>query len=132
MGGTSYRLIQPLHKSPLLTCSRSDFIDRDSGTFPLSHVILGGEVLYDLDDYIMSLKMPWEVKQIAAALRSITENAFRDRYFWIDQEDYDGFSIGDEGYEYTWSWFQEVRELSDRAADAGRHVLLQRQLGIHL
>lgn len=76
--------------------------------------------------------MPWEVKQIAAALRSITENAFRDRYFWIDQEDYDGFSIGDEGYEYTWSWFQEVRELYDRAADAGRHVLLQRQLGIHL
>jgi Domain of unknown function (DUF1877) len=82
-------------------------------------------VLYDLDDYIMSLKMPWGVKQIADALRGITENAFRDRYFCIDQEDYDG-------YEYTWSWFQEVRELYDRAADAGRPVLLQRQLGIHL
>jgi hypothetical protein len=97
-------------------------IDGDNGTFPLSHVILGGEVLYELDDYIMSLKTPWEVKQIADALRGIMEKDFRDRYFRIDQEDYE-FSVGDEDYEYTWSWFQEVRELYDRAADAGRHVL---------
>jgi Domain of unknown function (DUF1877) len=98
-------------------------IDRGKGTFPLSHVILGGEALYDLDDYIMSLKMPWEVKQISDALRGITKKAFREQYFCIDQEDYDGFSIGDEDYEYTWSWFQGVCELYERAADTGRHVL---------
>jgi hypothetical protein len=94
----------------------------DNGTFPLSHVILGGDVLYELDDYIMSLKTPWEVKRIADALRGVTEPGFREQYFRIDEVDY-GVPIGEEDYEYTWSWFQGVRDLYYRAADAGRHVL---------
>src|SRR4029077_776609 len=93
----------------------------DNGTFPLSHVILGGEVIYELDDYIMSLKTPGEVKTIADALRSISEDEFRRRYFGIDPADYP-FSLAEE-YEYTWSWFQRVRDLYYRAAEAGRYVL---------
>ena len=72
----------------------------DNGTFPLSHVILGGEVIYALDDYIMSLKTPWEVKEIASGLRGLAERAFRQHYFAIDQEDY-GFQVGEEDYQYT-------------------------------
>lgn len=94
----------------------------DNGTFPLSHVILGGEVIYELDDYIMSLKSPWEVSEIANGLRGVTDEDFRKRYFSINQEDY-GFTVGDEDYEYTRSWFQGVRDLYYRAAVAGRYVL---------
>ena len=79
-------------------------------------------MIYELDDYIMSLKTPWEVKAIADGLRAVTKQVFRQEYFSIDQDDY-GFAIGEEDYEYTWSWFQGVRELYYRAAEAGRYVL---------
>jgi hypothetical protein len=94
----------------------------DNGRFPLSHVILGGEVIYELDDYIMSLKTPVEVKEIAKALRALTEDEFRKRYFLIDPSDY-CFPVNEEDFEYTWSWFQGVRELFSRAANADRYVL---------
>lgn len=94
----------------------------DNGAFPFSHVIMGGEELYELDDYIMSLKTPWEVKQIVEGLRTTTEVDFRERYFRIDPEDY-GFSVNEEDFEYTWTWFNSMRDLYYRAADANRYVL---------
>lgn len=94
----------------------------DNGAFPLSHAIMGGEEIYELDDYIMSLKTPWEVKAIAKALRDVSEAEFKQNYLRIDPEDY-GFPIDEEGCEYTWHWFQVMRKLYYRAADADRHVL---------
>jgi hypothetical protein len=55
-------------------------------------------------------------------LRGVREEDFRRKYFSIDQEDY-GFAIGQEEFDYTWSWFQRVRDLYYRAAQAGRYVL---------
>jgi hypothetical protein len=94
----------------------------DNGAFPLSHVILGGELLYELDDYIMTLKTPWEVQEIAKALPQLSEDEFRKKYFRIDPDDY-GFRVNQENYEYAWFWFQGVRDLYDRAARANRSVL---------
>ena len=97
-------------------------IGRENGAFPLSHVILGGEILYKLDDYIMTLKTPGEVQEIAKALPRVSEDHFRQDYFRIDPDNY-GFPVNQEDYEYTWSWFQRVRDLYDRAAKANRYVL---------
>jgi hypothetical protein len=94
----------------------------DNGEFPLSHVIFGGDPLYGLDDYIMILKTPWEVKAIADALSDVSQEWFREKYFAIDPEDY-GFPVSEEDYDYTWHWFQGVRDLYTRAAESGRYVL---------
>jgi hypothetical protein len=94
----------------------------DGGTFPLSHAVLGGTLLYTGDDYIMSLKTPAQVKAIAAALDALDEAAFRQRYDRIDAKDY-GVDLSDEDFEYTWEWFQGVRELYRRAAADDRYVL---------
>lgn len=94
----------------------------DNGEFPLNHVVLGGEILYELDDYIMTLKTPEEVQEIAKALIQITEETFRKNYFEIDEDEY-GFPVDESDFEYTWSWFQGVRKLYDRAALAHRWVL---------
>jgi hypothetical protein len=48
----------------------------------------------------------------------VTEQAFQHQYFAIDREDY-GFQVSEEDYQYTWLWFQSVRDLYYRAADAG-------------
>ena len=94
----------------------------DGGDYPLSHVVLAGESLYSGGDYIISLKSPQQVRDIAAALPTITEAEFRRRYFAIDAESY-GFPLSEEDFGYTWEWFQGVRDLYSRAAIEGRLVL---------
>ena len=94
----------------------------DGGEYPFSHVVLGGELLYTEPDYIISLKTPQQVRDIAAALPAIAEAEFRRRYFAIDADSY-GFPLSDEDFGYTWEWFQGVRELYQRAAREGRFVL---------
>ena len=60
----------------------------DGGEYPLNHVVLAGELLYGETDYLMSLKAPQQVRDIAAALLAITEAEFRRRYFAIDAKSY--------------------------------------------
>jgi len=94
----------------------------DGGEYPLSHVVLAGELLYTDADYIMSLKTPRQVRDIAAALPTVTEADFRRRYFALDAKSY-GFPLTEEDFRYTWNWFQGVRDLYSRAAKEGRFVL---------
>ncbi|MBL6751130.1 MAG: YfbM family protein [Nevskia sp.] len=97
-------------------------LDWNGGTYPLNHVVLGGERLYAGDDYIVSLKTTEQVRDIAEALAGIRELAFRYRYFAIDAQSYP-VPISDEDFRYTWEWFQGVRKLYAYAAQAGRCVL---------
>ena len=94
----------------------------DGGAYPLNHVVLAGESLYDGDDYIISLKSPQQVKEIDKALETISEAEFRERYFSLDGGSYEG-DVGEEDFGYTWDWFQNVRALFKRAAAEGRCVL---------
>jgi hypothetical protein len=92
------------------------------GDYPLKHTVLAGELLYTDTDYIMSLKTPQQVRDVAAALPAITEADFRRRYFSIDAGSY-GSPLSDEDFRYTWDWFQGVRDLYAKAAKEGRFVL---------
>ena len=94
----------------------------DGGEYPLNHAVLAGKLLYTRSDYIMSLKEPHQVSDVAKALEAITKSQFRDRYNRIDEESY-GFPLSDEDFEYTWEWFEGVRELYRCAAAEGRYVL---------
>jgi hypothetical protein len=92
------------------------------GTYPLNHTVLGGKSLYGQNDFIMSLKTPPQVKDIAGALVLLTKIEFRRMYDLIDAKNYDG-ELSDEDFDYTWSWFQGVRDLYTRAAAENRYVL---------
>jgi hypothetical protein len=94
----------------------------EGGEYPLNHVVLAGELLYTDDDYIMSLKTPSQVKDIANAIRLISVEDFRTRYFNLNSDDY-GLELTDEDFEYTWEWFQNVQQLYERASADDRFVL---------
>lgn len=94
----------------------------EGGAYPLNHAVLVGERLYTGGDYIMSLKDPSQVRDISAALARMTEEEFRYKYFQIDADSY-GSSLTEDDCQYTWAWFQGVRDLFARAAKDGRHVL---------
>ena len=92
-----------------------------SSHYPLSHLILGGEHLYHAPDYLVILKTPRQVEDVANVLPKITEEAFRQRYFAIGSDYEPGLDETD--LDYTWSWFQDVREFWLRAASEKRFVL---------
>ena len=94
----------------------------DSGEYPLNHFVLGGEILYTGTDFIMTLKTPAQVRDVAAVLPGINEAWFLRRYLAIDAEDY-GCPLTEEDCEYTWEWFQGVREFWLRASTEGRYIL---------
>ena len=72
----------------------------DGGDYPLNHTVLAGELLYTDSDYIMSLKTPEQVRDIASALSGITETEFKRRYYAINTRSY-GFPLTDEDFHYT-------------------------------
>jgi hypothetical protein len=93
----------------------------NNGEYPLNHMVLGGEILYSGDDYIMSLKSTAQVRDIAKALTSLTQDEFERRYRKINPKSYPDASQQD--LEYTWGWFDGVRKLFARAAAENRYVL---------
>jgi hypothetical protein len=84
--------------------------------------ILGGRQLYDGDDYIVSFITPEQVKEVARAIADIDEAWMRARYFAIPASDY-GCPLTDDDCGYTWSLFQGVQALYQKAAAAGRAVM---------
>lgn len=93
-----------------------------NGEYPLSHAVLGGEPLYSGDDYVISLKTPAQVRDVAAALAAVTPERLRAGYDAIDPAAY-GTELSDEDFAYTWDWFGGVVEFYRRAAAAGRAVI---------
>jgi hypothetical protein len=84
--------------------------------------ILGGEQLHEGANYIVSLLSPDQVKAVSEALKPITQEWFRSRYSEIDSEEY-GLPSGDEDFEYTWEWFEGVRQFYQKAASDGRWAI---------
>jgi hypothetical protein len=97
-------------------------LEWDNGSYPLNHVIMGGEVMYPEDDYLISLKTPAQVREIAAALREVGRERLRAGYDRIDRNSY-GCPKSDEDFDYTWTWFAGVAAFYQRAAEAGSWVL---------
>jgi hypothetical protein len=92
------------------------------GPEPLRFAVIGGDPIYTERDYIMSLKTPDQVKQLAARLPKITKEEFKHRYDTMDAGKY-GCPKSDEDFEYTWHWFTGIVAFYVRAANSGRHVL---------
>ena len=103
-------------------CLSNGTLFYDEGEYPLNRTVLGGKHLYDGDDYVVSYVAPNEVKDVAAALAPITEADFRKRYDAIDPDEYDG-EHGAEDFNFTWDRFRSVRDLYQKAAEAGRSVV---------
>lgn len=103
-------------------CLTDGDIGWNNGSFPLNHAILGGEHLYDENDYIISLKDAEQVAQIAAALSQVTPQEFRRGYDRINPANYDG-EYGLEDFQFTWDEFEQLVQFYQHAAAANRPVL---------
>jgi len=97
------------------------------GTFPLSHVVLGGVQLCEDSDYLVSLVRADQVSAIADALTPIDRAWLRSRYDAFEFPDYEGVR-GDEDFEYTWGDVDGLAEFFQTAARDGRAVIFTVEL----
>ena len=97
----------------------------ENGEYPLSHVILGGEILYgseSTDDYLIVLKTAEEVIDISDALKEVTGEDFKRGYALIDIADYE-YKLGFEDMQYATGYFDEMRAFWEKAAQDNRAVI---------
>lgn len=87
----------------------------DEGEYPLNRVVLGGRQLLKKGEGAAALLDPVEVKDAAAALTALTEEAFHERYDRIDPDDYEG-EFGDDDRRHAWGMLKDIRRLFSRAA----------------
>jgi hypothetical protein len=106
-----------LHRS--LTDGRLAY---ENGSYPLNHVIMGGEILYTKGDYIITLKTPGQVKKIASEIIRIDAGVLKAGYKKIIAKDY-GSPLTEDDFEFTWSWFEDSKEFWQHAAEENRYVL---------
>lgn len=103
-------------------CLTDGYLLYENGTYPLNLCICGGQQLYRGEDYTISFVSKEQVKDVAAALNDITKIWFRERYFTIPKDDYDG-ELYENDFKYTWEWFQEVKRLYCKASIENRSVI---------
>jgi hypothetical protein len=63
-------------------------LEYDNGLYPLNHAILGGQQLYDGDDYIIAYVEPAKVGDVALALQGISDDNLRTQYWKINSKNY--------------------------------------------
>lgn len=102
-------------------CLTDGTLSGDDST-PFYWCVLNGAQMYVGDDYIVSFVDVPNVKQVSDAIASLNESEFRTRYNAIDEQDY-GMPLSDEDFEYTWSYFNALRDFYARAANSSRSVL---------
>jgi hypothetical protein len=93
-----------------------------NGRFPFTHVILGGEQLHGGGHYVLALKTPEQVAEIARMLGTLAREFIFERYDRIDPADYNR-SLSSKDRQGTWECFQDVVAFYRRAARDGRYVL---------
>lgn len=103
-------------------CLTDGTLTLDSGQYPLNKCILGGHQLHEGEQYIVSLVTAAEAHDVAEALGSLTKEWFHEKYYGVVPRDY-APEYGDEDFEYTWSYFEEMKAFYQKAASNGRAVL---------
>jgi len=103
-------------------CLTDGRLECGNGSDPLNHCILGPQQLHQGDSYIVSLVSDEKVREVAAALKDITEEWFRQQYRTIVPRDY-APDYGEHDLDYTWDRLRGVRELYTKAAQRGRAVI---------
>lgn len=97
-------------------------LPEDHGTLPLKLCVLGGKRLMDSEEnYFMRLVEPAEAAALAPALDALDEADMRARYFKHCKGAWPEY--GEEDFDYTWEYFEDVRDFYRRMAGNGRAVL---------
>ena len=107
---------------PIHRCLSDGTLAWAGGEWPLNGAVLGGEIMYLGDDYIITFLDEDEVAEVAGALDEATQPWFRSRFFALADHGYE--HLTDEAdFDYTWHWFELMRAFFRKTADEGRQLV---------
>jgi hypothetical protein len=92
------------------------------GEYPLNLCVMGGEHLYFGGDYTVTLIEPEEVRDLARALKAVTEGWMRERFFKLKAKG-TLYPITEAEFEYVWGNFQGLPKFVAIAAQKKRAVI---------
>lgn len=98
----------------------------DNGREPLRFGVLGGAVLVEGEDVIVSVKAADEVHALAAALAAWDRGRFRAAYYKIDRSEYG--DLDEDDLEYCFAYFQSLVAFYREAAAEERAVVFAADL----
>lgn len=97
-------------------------LPEDHGSYPLKLAVLGGKRLQESEDsYFIRLIEPSEVVNLVPALKAIAKDDLRTRYFRHCKGAWPEY--GEEDFEYTWEYFELLRDFFEKMAGNGRTVI---------
>lgn len=97
-------------------------LPEDHGAYPLKLCVLGGRrVTDDESRYFIRLVEAEQVTDVAAALAKIDKAALQEKYFRHCKGAWPEY--GETDFEYTWEYFEAVRDFYQRMAGKGRAVI---------
>lgn len=97
-------------------------LPEDHGTYPLKICVLGGRKLMDDEhNFFMRLIEPDQVIDAANALEKIDKEWLSEKYWTHCHGAWPEY--GEEDLEYTWAYFEDMRDYFRRMAGNGRAVL---------
>jgi len=97
-------------------------LPEDHGTYPLKLCVLGGKKLVENEyEYFIRLIEPHEVTDIVPAMRAIDKDQLREKYFTHCRGAWPEY--GEEDFEYTWEYFELLRDYFSRMAGNGRSII---------
>lgn len=111
-----------IHRSLCTDNTPEGRLNPNKGDYPLKLCILGGEQLYQGDDYCICLIRPEKVNDVAKALSRVTKEDFQQWFLQIDPEAAD-YPIDMNEFEYVWSNFEGLPAFFSRASNHGRAVI---------
>ena len=97
-------------------------LPEDHGAYPLKVTVLGGKRMQKSEyDYFIRLIEPHEVTDLVPALQAISRDDLRTRYFEHCKGAWPEY--GEEDFEYTWEYFEMLRDFFERMAGNGHAVI---------
>lgn len=97
-------------------------LPEDHGSYPLKLCVLGGKrLMEDESNYFIRLIEPEGTEDISTALAKIDKPAMRERYFRHCEGAWPEY--GEEDFEYTWEYFEELRSFFLRIAGKKKAVI---------
>lgn len=92
----------------------------------LAHAILGGALLLQTDDAIVTAKSHADVSAVAERIARWDRPTFRAAYYKIDRRDYG--DLDEEDFAYAWSYFERLKAHFAEAARLDRGVVFSADL----
>jgi hypothetical protein len=112
---------EPIHRCLTGDMGAAHELDMDAGEFPLKLCVMGGRQLLQEGYRTAALVTAEHVAAVAAALRRVSKEWFRDRFFALPDNQF--HEIDEPSFEWAWEAFESLPPFFAEVAEQGKAIV---------